>query len=95
MIRYRPHRPTLAASLKDEEIFETLDEMLYYVFEVWSRVVSYMGAEEPFCQDEIMINGCGRSNPMTGYRSEHKIMVSRMTDKIRTVPICIGYCDFG
>ena len=95
MIRYRPHRPTLTASLKDELIFETLDEMLYHVFETWSRVVAYMGAEEPFCQDEIMIYGHGRHNPMTGYKSEHKIMARRMTDNVRTVPICIGYCDFG
>lgn len=93
MIRYRPHRRTLSASLKDELIFDSVDEMLSHVFNAWSRVVLFMGAQNPPTMDEIRIDESGRQNPMTGYMDEHKVFVTRMTDKVHSAPLCIGYID--
>ena len=94
MIRYRPHRHTLTASLKDELIFATMAELFDYLFDSWGRVISYMGAE-PFRPEEITINGLGSCNPLTGYKREHKVMVRRIADAVFDPPLCIGYCDLG
>ena len=95
MIRYRPNHSTLNASIKDEELFDSLDDMISFIHASWSRSVAYMGAKEPFRPDEIIINGFGKFNPMTGYKSEHRVLVRRMTDDVYDVPMCIGFCDFG
>ena len=91
MIRFRPHRASLSLSIKDELLFNSLDDLLQHVFEHWSRVVAYMGGR-PFRIDEISI-GSGASNLMTGYDHEHPIYVSRMADDVYPVPMCIGFCD--
>ena len=93
MIRYRPHRSTISASLKDEQIFDSVEEMLSYVFDAWSRVVLFLGAEIPPSQDEILIGEDGCHNPLVGYVDEHKVFVPRLTDKLHRVPLCIGYID--
>lgn len=95
MIRYRPVRYSLTASLKDEELYETVGEMLACVFDSWQRIVLFMGSTRPFRAEEMMICGAGRPNPMTGYKDEHRILVRRMTDRDSHKPICIGYCDLG
>ena len=95
MIRYRPIRNTLTASLKDEELFNTVGEMLSSVHDSWRRVVLFMGSHRPFRAEEMVICGAGRPNPMTGYKDEHRILVSRMADQEFSAPVCIGYCDLG
>ena len=38
MIKYRPERVTLSLSMKDEQTFETMDELLQYVYDIRSRI---------------------------------------------------------
>lgn len=92
MIRYRPNMDNIKYSLREEQIFDTVDDMLLYVFDHWSRVVSFMGARKPFRMEEIIISDLGRENALTGWKDEHMILVHRMKDNIFPLPICIGYC---
>ena len=91
MIRFRPQRQSLSSSVKDEILFDSLDDLLRHIFDHWSRVVAFMGGR-PFQFEEISI-GSGRYNPMTGYNDEHPIFVQRMVNEPYPVPMCIGYCD--
>ena len=93
MIKYRPRHISLNDSLKDEVMFSTAEEMISHVFGYWSRVVSFMGAADPFRPEEITISDSGRPNPAIGYRNEHMVFVSRMADKVYPSPLCIGYCE--
>ena len=92
MIRYRPNIQNIKYSLRDEQVFDSVEDMLQYVFENWSRIVSYMGARNPFRMDEIIISELGQANTLTGWKDEHMILVKRMKDNIFPLPICIGYC---
>ena len=93
MIRFRPNHVTLSASIKDEQIFSSMEDMLASVFDYWSRVVAFMGAADPFRPEEITISDSSRPNPDVGYRNEHKVFVSRMADNVYPSPLCIGYCE--
>lgn len=93
MIRYRPYRVTLSASIKDEQIFDTMEDLLSYVVDYWGRVIRFMGGKNPLEPGEIFIGDAGRRNPLTGYKNEHMVFASRMTDTAQRVPLCIGYID--
>lgn len=92
MIKYRPNMDILKYSLREEEIFDTVDDMLLFVFEHWRRVVAFMGAKEPFRPDEITIGSAGTENRLTGWKEEHMVFVRRMTDRVFSNPMCIGFC---
>lgn len=86
MIRYRPHRATLTASLKDEELFSTQEEMLSSLSETVRRVLAFIGIDR---QDELIIGEEAVRNPFTGYDNERKVFVLCTNRR----PVCIGYCD--
>ena len=89
MIKYRPHRETLTASLKDEMIFNSLKELMQYVYEDWRRVVAFMGGR-PFARDEIMIRNI-LGDPRVGWKGAFPVCVTRMSNDILKRPLCIGY----
>ena len=93
MIRYRPHRSSLSASLKEEQIFDSLDEMFSYLLGYCGRLVRFMSAGAPFMSFAISISEHGHPNPMVGYKKEHKVLISRTADKFHGVSFCIGYID--
>lgn len=92
MIKYRPKMDVLKYSIREEQTFDTVDDMLRYVFEHWSRVVAFMGAKEPFRPDEITISSAGSENQLTGWKDEHMVLVRRMSDIVLSSPMCIGFC---
>lgn len=93
MIRYRPNYDNLTASIKDEELFRTKEEMLSFLADVVHRAVAFIGAESPSRRDEIIISQECERNYRTGYNNEHKILVLSTTGSVCRRPVCIGYCD--
>ena len=85
MIRFRPARPSVTASLKDEHVFDTMEEMKDHIYSVWSRFYAYVGAAAPLRPDEILIGEARGDDALTGYRNVRQICISR-ADR------CIGYC---
>lgn len=92
MIRFRPRRHTLTLSLKDELIFESMDDMILFVFDRWRRIVSFMGSNDPFRIDEILISEIQGDDPRIGYKNVRRVCVSRMADESFKTPCCIGFC---
>lgn len=83
MIKYRPNRLTLSASLKDEQIFPSMDDLLSYIYEKARRIAVYVGSEPPATSD-FTVSPFSDYNSLTGYRNERVIM-------FRSVE-CVGYC---
>lgn len=92
MIKYRPKMDNLKYSLRDEQIFDSMEDLIQYVFDGWRRVVSFMGSREPFRSDEIMISEIQGDDPRIGYKNVRLVCVSRMADIVYKSPRCIGYC---
>ena len=65
MIRYRPKRRSLSASIKDEQCFENFDEMFVYLHEHWNRIVTFIGSPHPVKRKDIFVDG------------NHKVFVNR------------------
>jgi hypothetical protein len=92
MIRYLPKCRYLSLSLRSEVTFETMEELIHFVYTNWSRVVSFMGAAEPFRKEEIIIGENLGDDARIGYKNVRQILVRRMKDNIYSAPMCIGYC---
>lgn len=56
MIRFRPKRRTPSAEAKDEQIFQTVDELVAYLFDHFSRILRYIGSEVPLHRNDIRID---------------------------------------
>lgn len=80
MIRYRPHRYSLSDSVREEETFDSAEDMLSWLFDTCRKVIT-------LTRDDLVIESSGRPNPMVGYRCEHRISLRR------SPYICVGYCD--
>jgi len=57
MIRYRPKRRNLSASIKDEQCFENFDELFGYLYEHWNRIVTFIGSPHPVNRKDIFVDG--------------------------------------
>lgn len=83
MIRFRPQRCSLSASLKDELTFSTFGEMLQYIHGRCTAIASYVGKEPPALCDLDVVSLSG-DNQLTGYHDECMILLRN--------DICIGFC---
>ena len=92
MIRYRPNVFPISLSVRNEQCFDSVDDLLLHLFERWNRVLSYMGASIPLRPDEIMISDVQGDDPASGYKNVRSVFVTRMTDKCYKTPQCIGFC---
>lgn len=91
MIKYRPNLVNLKHSLREERSFDSVEDLTMYVFDRWRRVVSFMGAAEPFRPDEILISDIQGDDPQIGYKNVRRVSVTRMADTVYSSPMCIGY----
>ena len=55
MIRFRPHRKTPSAEAKDEQTFETMDEMFGYLFDRLNRTSMFLSSQ-PVHREDIVID---------------------------------------
>ena len=92
MIKYRPERSSISLSLKEEKLFDNMDDLRQFVYEHWRNVVSYMGANDAFKPDEIIIEDNIGDDPITGYRNVRRVCVKRLLNAVYQTPRCIGYC---
>jgi len=91
MIRFRPECESLSLSLRGEQVFDSMEEMLQHVHETWSRVSCFLGSE-PLRPDEIVIADESEIDRRIGWKNVRSISIRRMIDTVYSVPMCIGYC---
>ena len=91
MIRFRPECASLSLSLRQEQIFDSMEDMLQYVNETWSRVSCFLGSE-PLRPEEIVIEYESEIDRRIGWKNVRSVSIRRMIDSVYSVPMCIGYC---
>ena len=82
MIKFRPERKSLSDSIKEEQVFDSIEEMVSFIHERICRIYMYIGSPNPNASD-IVIEREGPDNPLNAYRNERMISVYNH---------CIGYC---
>ena len=92
MIRFRPKRRTPTASLKDELVFENMDEMLRHVLAHWGNIADALGAKRPIMPEDIIISEPTGDDPLICLRNVRTVSVTRLSGAAYSVPMCIGVC---
>ena len=87
MIKYRPNRNTLSLSIKEEQIFDTMEDLLHFVYEHLKRVFAFIESEEPVFPEQIIVGDEGHDEPLIGWKNVRSISVIRFSS-----PRTIGYC---
>lgn len=75
MIKYSPVRETLSASIKEEQIFDSIEDMKQYIFSLWSRIIAYVGIRKPLAPDEIVFGESTGFDVFTGYRNTRNVFI--------------------
>ncbi|MBP5728364.1 MAG: hypothetical protein J6Y48_14940 [Clostridia bacterium] len=75
MIKYRPDRNPLSLSIKDEQLFENMDDLKKYVHEKWCRIFRYIGKTEPLTLDQIVIGEITGDHLQIGWRNSRDVFV--------------------
>lgn len=78
MIKYRPVRGSLSASIKEEVTFSTMEDLLHFLQDRAMRLAGYLGTDLPV----ITLSEDAGDDPVTGYRNQHSVFSNS---------ICIGY----
>ena len=78
MIKYRPVRRSLSASIKEEETFHTMEEMLHFLRDRAQRIAGSIGSEP----HEITGSASAEPDLLTGCRIQRCVFCDS---------ICIGY----
>ena len=91
MIRFRPNVTPVSLSVRSEQCFESLDDLLLHLFHSWNSVLFYMGASRPLRPEEILVCDAHGDDP-AGYKNVRRICVTRLADHVFAIPQCIGYC---
>lgn len=92
MIRFLPKMETIQLSLKEEEVFTAMDEMLLSLHERLQKVSAYLGAKEPFRLEDIVIGHEAKDDPMTGLVNARTVSIRRMIGHAYEEPMLIGHC---
>ena len=85
MIKYCPVRSSLSASIKEEETFSTMEDMIHFLHDRFSRIYTFIGAAALFSLDEIQIGDARGDDARIGYRNVRQIT-------LRHSGCCIGFC---
>ena len=80
MIKYRPVRRTLSASLKEEQIFATMDELLQFIAEKSRLLFNFIGRD---ATPQIIVTDPDGDDPRIGWKKVQSIYVGH---------VCVGFC---
>lgn len=92
MIKYRPQRGSLSLSLKEERIFDTVDDMKQHVFDEWRRACDFLGGKPPFTMDDIVIGEIIGDDSRIGWKNVRHVCIRRLLGELYRAPQCIGWC---
>lgn len=87
MIKFRPERASLSMSIKEEQIFASMEEMVNHVYERCKLVVDYIGSCEPLHTHDIIVGTPCGSDARIGWDNVRTIFVRRNSNLI-----IVGYC---
>ena len=92
MIKYRPHRGSLADAMAEEREFETVEELKAHVWSSWNET----GGIVWFDPEDIVIGEILGDDDRIGWENVRHVCVKRMGSEdymaLYGSPQCIGWC---
>lgn len=76
MIKYSPSRKTLSASLKEERLFCSIEDVKQDVFEHFCRIMDFVSSR-PLRFDEVIVEDEIGDDSITGYRHVRFVTVRK------------------
>lgn len=92
MIKFRPMRRTICASVKDELIFHSIEDVIQHVVNRWGTLSACLGASIPFTQSDVIVGDILGDDPVCCLRNVRRIYVKRTLDHDYKQPLHIGWC---
>lgn len=89
-IWYRPHRGLLADSMKEAVLFQSKEEMIRYICDVWNNSERRI----MFRPEDLSISGDQGKDPRICWKETRYVCTKRMGDTVYDTPQCIGMCSF-
>lgn len=89
MIKYRPHRGTLADAMLEEREFESLDEMYEYIANVWNSCCLV----ELFTKDDLIVSDDFGKDDRIDWKETRYVCTRRMGHTVCDAPRCVGMCS--
>lgn len=90
MIKYRPHRGSLADAMKEYHEFETIDEMKQYIVSQHNGMISI---------NDIVITEDYGEDKRIGWKESRHICIKKFGNEdyiaLYGTPQCIAWCDLG
>ena len=88
MIIYRPHRGTLAESMKESDIYDSLDLMIESIV----KDSEYLTGEPLFSAADVSIEPEIGPDDRTGWMDCRYVLISRFAEDVYNPPQAIGIC---
>lgn len=92
MIKYRPHRGSLADAMSEAREFESIEEMKAHVWSSWNETDEIVW----FDPEDIVIGEILGDDERIGWENVRHVCVKRMGNedymKLYGCPQCIGWC---
>lgn len=86
MIKYRPHRGSLADAMKEAREFETLDEMYEYIVNNRHELLRYT-------KEDLSISENLGKDDRIDWKETRYVCTKRIGRDVYRVPQCIGMCS--
>ena len=75
MIKFRPQWHPLSRSIKEEKVFDNMEDMKQYVFDRCQHFFSYVGNLSHFTIEDIEISEIIGNDDRTGWKNVRRIVV--------------------
>lgn len=83
MIKYRPNRKTVSMSIKEELLFNTVEEMNLYICDHLNRILHFIDSTHTVSSVDIVFGIPTSFDPFTGWSHVRKISVGNFI---------VGFC---
>lgn len=84
MIKFRPHRGGLSASMSEMKTFDSKEEMFNTIVEDWNGAISY--------EDLSITKNIGKDKRIDWKETRH-VCTKRIGNEAYNIPQCIGMCS--
>lgn len=84
MIKFRPHRGSLAESMNEMKIFNTKEDMFNEIVANWKGFISY---------EDLSISEDYEKDNRIDWKEIRYVYTKRIGNKLYDIPQCIGMCS--
>ena len=84
MIRFRPHRGSLAESMNEMKIYNTKEDMFHEIVTNWKGFISY---------EDLSISEDYEKDNRIDWKEIRYVQTKRIGNELYDTPQCIGICS--